>query len=111
MESILDSIKLLLDIETDDSSFDTQLLIHINTALSFLNQLGVTTAEDFEVTGNKETWNDLLGGPTLLRPVKTYVYLKVKLVFDPPQSSSIQQCFEKNVAELEYRINLEAERM
>lgn len=110
-DSILKSIrKLIGGIDADEGPFDTDLIIHINTVLQTLNQLGCGK-ENFMVTGNDETWSDFLGGPTIiLNWVKTYVYLKVRLYFDPPSSGTLMQAMKEQADELEWRINCHVDR-
>lgn len=106
--SILNSIKQLLGIEQDVTAFDEELKIHINTALSILMQLGVNE-DQFMITGPEETWEDILPRGANLELVKSYVYLKVRMIFDPPASSITSGSFEKNIAELEWRILAETD--
>lgn len=110
-DSILKSIrKLIGGIDADEGPFDTDLIIHINTVLQTLNQLGCGK-ENFMVTGNDETWSDFLGSPTIiLNWVKTYVYLKVRLYFDPPSSGTLMQAMKEQADELEWRINCHVDR-
>lgn len=102
MDSILISIKKLLGITEDCDSFDGDLILHINTVLAALNQLGV--GNGFFITGEKETWTELLGDDSRLNLVKSYVHLRVKTLFDPPLSSSVSEAIERNIKELEWRI-------
>ena len=110
-DSILKSIrKLIGGIDADEGPFDADLIIHINTVLQTLNQLGCGK-ENFEITGNDETWSDFLGSPTItLNWVKTYVYLKVRLYFDPPSSGTLMQAMKEQADELEWRINCHVDR-
>lgn len=102
MDSILISIKKLLGITEDCDSFDGDLILHINTVLAALNQLGV--GNGFFITGEKETWTELLGDDSRLNLVKSYVHLRVKTLFDPPLSSSVVEAIDRNIKELEWRI-------
>lgn len=106
MDSILISIKKLLGIDACCDHFDTDVILHINSALMILNQLGVGPPEGFVVTSNAETWTQFLGDTRLIESAKTYVYLRVKLVFDPPQSSAGIESFNKMIAEYEWRLNV-----
>lgn len=106
MDSILISIKKLLGIDALCDQFDMDIIIHINSALMVLNQLGVGPPEGFTVTSNSETWNDFLKGNQMIESVKTYVYLKVRLVFDPPQTSSVIEAINRQISELEWRLNV-----
>lgn len=108
-ESILTSIKKLLGPSEDDTSFDTDIIIHINTAIMVLTQLGVGPSTGFSISDKSKVWKDFLGTSTNLEAVKTYIYLKVKLVFDPPTSTVAVESIEKNISEYEWRINVNAE--
>lgn len=111
MDSILTSTKKLLGIEADYTHFDTDVIIHINTTLMTLTQIGVGPSSGFAITGAFETWSDFLPEADLvkLQAVKTYIYLKVKLVFDPPLSSSVMESMSRKADELEWRLNVAAE--
>lgn len=106
MDSILVSIKKLLGVDEYCDHFDTDIIIHINSALMVLNQLGVGPSTGFVVTSNSETWSDFLGENKAIESVKTYVYLKTRLVFDPPQTSSVIDAINRQISELEWRINV-----
>lgn len=107
MESILITIKKMLGINEDDFSFDYELNGHINSALFILNQLGVGPTSGFYITGPSETWYDLLGDRKDLELVKTNVYLRVKLMFDPPQNSFLVASIQKQIEEFEWRIEVQ----
>lgn len=105
MGSILTSIKKLLGIAETDTQFDTDIVIHINTVFSILTQLGVGPSSGFSIANKNTLWTDFLGATTNnLELVKSYVYLRVRLLFDPPQSSSVADAMERNAKELEWRI-------
>lgn len=94
----------------EDGPFDMDLIIHINTALQTLNQLGVGK-EDFEITGADETWAQFLGRTFKnLNMVKSYVFLRVKLLFDPPTSGTLMQAMKEQIAEMEWRLNTKVDR-
>lgn len=109
MESILTSIKKLLGITEAYKHFDTDLIIHINSALSVLNQLGVGPSEGFVVENEFTSWNDFISDNTQIEMVKSYVYLKVKLIFDPPQSSAVMEAYNRQISEFEWRLNVAVE--
>lgn len=109
MESILTSIKKLLMLDEDDTSFDTDIIIHINSVLSILNQLGVGPDNGFSITDKSTTWKEYLGSYPNLDSVRSYVYLKVKLLFDPPSSNAVIESYNHVIGELEWRINATAE--
>ena len=106
MESILTSIKKLLGIPEDYTAFDDQIIIHINSVFMILNQLGVGPSEGFKIIDKEDTWDDYISDETKLEIVKSYVYLKVKLLFDPPESSSQIENLNKLINELEWRLNI-----
>ena len=85
-ESILISVKKMLGIDEDCVDFDTDIIININTVMSMLNQMGVGPEEGFIVTNSTETWSELLNNVFVLNMVKTYMFLKIKLIFEPPLS-------------------------
>lgn len=110
MESILTSIKKLLGPTEDYDHFDADIIFHINTQFSNLNQLGVGSSEGFRIVDATEIWTDYIpDNPVLVEMVKSYVYLKVKLLFDPPTSSAVLASMEREAEKLEWRINKEAE--
>lgn len=109
MESILTSIKKLLGITEEYTHFDTDLIIHINSVLSTLTQLGAGPSEGFSITGSEETWHDFIGDNPKIQFIKSYVYLKTKLLFDPPLSSAVAEATNKQISELEWRIFVQAD--
>ena len=113
MESILVSIKKMLGVSEKDTNFDTDIKIHINSVLMILTQLGVGPKKGFRITDEKETWNDFLGytaDSEYIEGVKTYVYIRVKLVFDPPTSSSLAQALKEESKEYEWRLNIQVDK-
>ena len=106
MDSILTSIKKLLGIEEEYTQFDSDIIMHINTVFLNLTQLGVGPAEGFLIEDDSATWDDFIGDSNQLQAVKTYVYLKVKLLFDPPLSSSVIESINRIISELEWRLNV-----
>lgn len=107
MESILDSIKKLLGVSEEYTQFDNDIIMHINTVFMNLTQLGVGPAAGFFIEDSSAIWVDFvdLENEIQLNAVKTYVYLKVKLLFDPPLSSSVVQSINNMISELEWRLN------
>lgn len=104
-ESILLSIKKLLGIGEDYHHFDTDLVIHINSVFAVLNQIGVGPSDGFVITGEDETWSDFIEGYQLkYSMIKSYVYLKTKLLFDPPLSSSVVGVINEQIKEFEWRL-------
>ena len=105
-ESILTSIKKLLGLNKDDKSFDTDIIIHINSAFATLNQLGVGKKAGFSISDDSATWESIFGNNVTLNGfIKTYVYLKIRLVFDPPTNSSVVESIKQSINEYEWRIN------
>lgn len=109
MDSILNSIKQLLGIPADYDVFDVNVLMFINTAIATLTQLGVGPTEGFSVVDDTATWDSFLGDDDRLNMVQTYVYARVRLLFDPPTSSFLVEALEKQAVELEWRLNVQRE--
>ena len=109
MDGILVSIKKLLGIEEGYTHFDPDIIMHINTYIATLTQIGIGPKEGFTVTGTRETWQDFMGDDPRLESVKTYIYLKARLVFDCPASSTIVEAMKASAAEIEWRLNATAE--
>lgn len=109
MESILTSVKKLLGIDEDYKQFDTDIIIHINTVFMVLTQIGVGPSEGFSITDEYSTWEDFIGDKTFLNSVKSYMYLRVKLLFDPPLSSAAMDSLKKLADEFEWRLQVAAE--
>ena len=103
--SILTSIKKLLGVAEDYTEFDEDIITHINSVFLNLTQLGVGPEEGFMIEDNTAEWVDFINDSVQLQAVKTYVYLKVKLLFDPPLSSSVTESINRMIAELEWRLN------
>lgn len=106
MESILTSIKKLLGIEEEYTHFDTDVIMHINSVFADLTQIGVGPSEGFSISDASTTWNEYTRDNPMLANVKQYIYLKVKLVFDPPTNSSVLTSYEKTIERLEWRLNV-----
>ena len=109
MESILTSVKKMLGIEEEYEHFDQDLIMHINSVFMILTQLGVGPSEGFYIEDAEATWADFLGDSTNLEAVKTFVYLKVQLIFDPPDRSAILEAKKNLLSELEWRLNVNAD--
>ena len=109
MENILDSIKKLLGIDEADLNFDQELIMHINSVFMILNQLGVGPVGGFKISSNEEVWTDFVGTRLDLESVKSYIYLKVRLLFDPPQNSFLVAAIEKQIEENEWRLQVQVE--
>ena len=104
--SILDSIKKLLGIPSEATEFDTDILIHINSVFSILTQLGVGPSSGFSIEDSSAEWPDFIGDDARLSDVKSFVYLKTRLLFDPPASSAAMDAMNRMASELEWRINV-----
>lgn len=102
-ESILTSIKKLLGITESYDHFDSDIIMHINTVLFTLNQLGFS---NFAILDKSQTWSDYLKDSKKLEAVKSYIYLKVRLLFDPPSSSAAVDSIKQLVSEYEWRLNV-----
>lgn len=109
MESILTSIKKLLGLKESDTSFDIDIIFGINTALSVLTQIGVGPVNGFSITDKESKWVDFVPDLSKMEFLKSYVFLKTKLLFDPPSSSALVDIINKQILELEWRINVQAE--
>ena len=107
--SILTSIKKLLGPTEEDTSFDVDITMHINSAFFRLNQLGVGPSEGFFITDKSKTWEEFLASRKDLEAVKSYVYQKVRLMFDPPQSGFLVEALKESIKEFEWTINVQAE--
>lgn len=105
--SILTSIKKLLGISEDCTDFDTDIIMHINTILMILGQLGVGK-EGFQIEDKTSLWNEFVDIDKFAA-VKSYIYVRVRLLFDPPINTSILEAFKESQRELEWRLNIEAE--
>lgn len=107
-ESILDTIKKMLGIDSSYDAFDTDIIVNINAAFMNLYQLGVGSKEGFMIKGSEETW-DLFLPPSYpaINGVKNYIYLKTRLGFDPPTSSFVMESMKNTIAELEWRLNVD----
>ena len=108
-ESILKSIKKSLGLAEDYDVFDVDIVMAINSAFMVLFQIGVGPKNGFAITGDSQTWSDFFGAENQLEAVKTYVYLKTRIIFDPPQSSFVLESLNKMAAEYEWRLNIHAE--
>lgn len=108
-ESILISIKKLLGITKEYENFDTDIIIFINTAFSTLNELGVGPEDGFMIEDDSTTWSEYIDDRKDLNDVQTYIYLRVKLLFDPPLNSSVLESNKQMINQLEWRLNVKAE--
>lgn len=109
VDSILTSIKLDLGMTEDYEAYDNQIIELINSVFVILNQIGVGPSQTFSIEDKTTTWNEFTNDRNEIQSVKTYMYEKVKLLFDPPQSSSHVEALKQSASEFEWRLNLFAE--
>ena len=110
MESILNSTKVLLGIQEDYDHFDQELILNINSVLGMLEQItiDIIPEQGFAIKDKKDTWESLIGKRKDLEMIKTYVYLKVRLAFDPPATSYLINNIQDQVKELEFRLSIKS---
>lgn len=108
-QSILKSTKKALGVDTEDPSFDQELIMHINSVFTDLVQLGVGPVRGFAIQSDAETWDTFLGDDLNLNHVQTYMYFRLRLIFDPPPTSFAIAAMEKQARELEFRLNVHSE--
>ena len=108
--SILLSIKKLLNIDSDDTAFDTDIMMLINNECMTLQQLGIGPEAGFSVNDIDTNWSDFSEDSSLIETVKIFIYLKVRMVFDPPASSVVADAINSRIHELEWRLNVQAEK-
>ena len=111
MESILTSIKKLLGIDEEYENFDPEIIMHINSVFMILNQLGVGPSESFSIQDSNSVWSDFMSSGSNLEAVKSYMHLKVKLMFDPPSSSAVMDAINRTISELEWRLNVASDEL
>lgn len=105
MDSILLTVKKGIGIDPSYEAFDPDIIMHINSVLFILTQEGIGPKEGFNITGQSETWEDFLGESNMkLSAVQSYVTLKTRLLFDPPQSGTLNEQITKLISELEWRL-------
>lgn len=107
--SILYTIKKMLGLEEDYTPFDQDVIVHINSALMTLTQLNVGPKTGFMITGYEEEWDDFLTNSVMLGAAKNYVYLKVRMLFDPPSNSFVMEALKQQAEEIGWRLNVMAE--
>lgn len=108
-DSILTTIKKMLGLDESYMPFDADVIVLINSALMILSQLGIGPKNGFSIDGYNSTWSDFLVNDVKLESVKNYIYLKVRVTFDPPTSSSVLEAYKQQLNELEWRLNVQAE--
>jgi len=105
-ESILTSTKKNLGIEESYTAFDPDIILHINSVFSTLNQLGIGPIDGFAIDDATAVWSYFLEGDLRLNSVKTYIYLRVRMLFDPPTTGYFVSAVQKQIEELEWRLNV-----
>lgn len=105
-DSILTTVKKLVGIDESYDAFDLDIITHINSAFSTLDQLGIGPEEGFMIEDDSATWGDFLGDDNRLNSVKSLIGLKVRVVFDPPATSFTLDAFNKQIEELQWRLNV-----
>ena len=108
-DSILDSIKKILGMPPAYDAFDTDLVIHINSVFGILDQLGVGPEGGFSISDNTTLWKAYLGDSKDLEMVKSYIALKVRLIFDPPTIGAVMDAMKEQIRELEWRLNVQVD--
>ena len=105
-ESILTSVKKMIGITEDYTHFDVDIIMHINSVFGILTQLGVGPPEGFSISDSSAVWSDFVSDELKLDMIKSYMYQKVRLIFDPPTSTSVLEAMNRVINELEWRINV-----
>lgn len=108
-DSILGTIKKMLGIPDNYEQFDVDLIIHINSAFATLTQISSGLKENYFIVNKNNLWIEYTDNVKILDPVKMYVYLKTKSIFDPPTNSNVTEAIKANLKELEFRIQLSAD--
>lgn len=108
-ESILLTIKKLLGLGEDYNVFDMDIIIHINMVFNILNQMGVGPKDGFIIKDENDLWSSYIRDSRKLEMVKTYIYLKVRQIFDPGTSSALNNAIEAQISELEWRLNVQVD--
>lgn len=106
MAGILDDTKKALGLDPSYTAFDPDIIMFINSVCSTLNQLGIGPADGFSIEDDSAGWEDLIGVDQRLNMVKTYVYLRVRLLFDPPSTSYLVDALKQQITEHEWRLNV-----
>lgn len=108
-DSILQTIKKMVGVSPDCDAFDLEITSDINAVFLILNQLGVGPETPFSIDTGEETWSDFIDDKTMVNMLKSYVALKVRLMFDPPSTSFVIDAISKNIQELEWRLNVQVD--
>ena len=109
MDSILTSIKKLLGIPKEYEHYDPDIIMHINSVFMILTQMGVGPSKGFTIEDDTTDWVDFVKDTTQIEAIKSYMHLKVKLLFDPPLNSAVIESMNRSIAEFEWRLNVAAD--
>lgn len=107
--SILDDVKKLLGIDPSYTAFDTDVIIHINSVFTILHDLGIGPTDGFMIMDNTVTWDAFVGTDLNLNSIKSYFFLRVRMLFDPPTTSFVIESMNKQIEELEWRLSVKRE--
>lgn len=108
--SILRTVKRLVNVELDYDAFDEELILHINSVFGNLHQIGVGPETPYSIVDDKNLWTEFISGEENINSVKTYMGLKVRLIFDPPSTSFGIEAMKKNAEEFEWRLQIASEK-
>lgn len=103
--SILADVKKTLGVAESSTDFDVDIILHVNSVFSTLSQLGIGPTDGFMIEDDTPMWDAFLGDDPKLNSVKTYVYLRVRMLFDPPTTSYMIEAMRQQIQELEWRMN------
>jgi hypothetical protein len=104
--SILDTVKKALNLDVGNNDFDLDVTMHINSVFGFLRQMGIGPSDGFVIEDNTTLWSNYTTNIVKLAPIKTYMFLKIRLWFDPPQAAKTIDAMERQIVELEARLNM-----
>lgn len=107
--SILDTVKDTLDVELSDTAFDSVILTHVNSIFPDLLQIGIGPSEGFAIMNNTETWEDYLGPSSMYASVQSYMYMRVRYLWDPPQTAHHMAAMDKAIEKAEFRLKIQKE--
>lgn len=108
-DSILETVKKLVGIDKDYGIFDLDLIVAINSSFTILNQLGVGPDKPFSIKGSGEVWSDFFSDSEKIDLVKSYIYLRVRVLFDPPSTGVLHEAIERQISEFEWRLRIQAD--
>ena len=109
MGSILNDVKKPLGLEADYTAFDADITMFINAAISTLTQIGIGPSTGFSIKDSTADWPDFLGDATDLEEVKTYIFLRVRLLFDPPTTAAVLESYKEEIRQHEWRLSVKAD--